>query len=325
MKAAVYDAYGPPEVVHIAEVKKPSPKGHEILIRIHATTVTSADARVRAMRTPKGFKFISRLVFGVRRPRRRILGTELAGVVEAIGAAVTKFKEGDAVFGISGLAMGCHAEYLCLPETATLALKPAGLSFEAAACLAFGGTTALSYLRKATVRPGDEVLVNGASGAVGTAMVQLAKHQGANVTAICSAANVALVTSLGADQVLDYSLTDFSAEGKLYDVIADIAGTAPFPRSRASLKPGGRLLLVQASLPEMVAIPWISLTTGHKIIAGPPDDRIEDIRLLGNLAASGEYKAVIQKRFSLERIAEAHRHVDQGHKVGNLLISLLPS
>ncbi|HKP98221.1 MAG TPA: NAD(P)-dependent alcohol dehydrogenase [Fibrobacteria bacterium] len=324
MKAAVYDAYGPPEVVRMAEVENPSPKDHEILVRIHATTVTSADARVRAMRTPKGFKLISRLVFGVRRPRRRILGTELAGVVEATGIAVTKFKDGDAVFGISGLAMGCHAEYVCLPETAALALKPVGLSFEEAACLAFGGTTALSYLRKATVLPGDKVLVNGASGAVGTALVQLARHQGADVTAVCSAANAALVSSLGAGRVIDYALTDFSAEGKLYDVIADIAGTAPFARCRSSLKPGGRLLLVQASLPEMVTIPWVSLTSGRKIIAGPADERVEDVRFLGGLAASGKYKAVIQRRLPLENIVEAHRHVDQGHKVGNLVVSLGP-
>lgn len=324
MKAAVFDAYGQPEVVRVAEVEKPSPKEKEILVRIHATTVTSGDARVRAMRTPRGFNLISRLVFGVRRPRNRILGSEFAGVIEATGSGVTRFKVGDAVFGISGMAMGCHAEYVCLPETSALAPKPASLSFEEAACLAFGGTTALSYLRRAKVRAGDKVLVNGASGAVGTAMVQLARHQGADVTAVCSAANAALVSSLGAGRVIDYAQTDFTVEGNLYDVIADNAGTAPYSRCRNSLKPGGRLLLVQASLPEMLGIPWIALTSGRKIIAGPAEEQVEDLRFLGGLAASGGFRPVIQMRLPLEQITEAHRHVDNGRKVGNLVVSLLP-
>lgn len=324
MKAAVYDEYGSPEVVRLAEVEKPAPKDNEVQIRIHATTVSTGDMRVRSLKVPQGFGLISRLVFGVRRPRQRILGTEFAGVVESIGKAVTRFKAGEAVFGLSGMRMGCHAEYVCLPETAALAVKPEDLSFEEAACLSFGGTTALTYLRRAGVRAGDRVLVNGASGAVGAALVQLAKLEGAEVSAVCGAGNAALVSSLGADRVIDYARTDFAAEGKDYDVIADTVGNAPFSRCRASLKPGGRLLLVQASLPEMLSMPWVALTSGRKIIAGPADERAEDVKRLGDLAAAGKFRPVIDRRLPLEEIVAAHRLVDQGHKKGNLVVTLMP-
>lgn len=324
MKAAVYDTYGTPEVVRLAEIEKPAPKDNEVLIRIHATTVTSGDMRVRSLRVPAGFGLISRLVFGVRRPRQRILGSEFAGAIESIGKAVTKFKAGDAVFGISGLRMGCHAEYVCMPQTAAMAVKPEILRFEEAACLAFGGTTAMTYLRRAGLRPGERVLINGASGAVGAALVQLAKLEGAEVTAVCGAGNAALATSLGADRVIDYARTDFAAEGRLYDVIADTAGTAPFARCKGALRKGGRLLLIQADLPEMLSIPWVALTSGRKIIAGPADERAEDVRRLGELAAAGKFRAVIDRRLPLEEIVAAHRHVDQGHKKGNLVVTLMP-
>lgn len=242
MKAIVYERYGPPEVLHLKEVEKPTPKNNEVLIKTYATTVTSGDWRVRSLSVPAGFGLLMRLVFGVSRPRQPILGSELAGIIESVGKDVSKFKVGDPVFAFSDAAMGCHAEYKCMAEDGAVAPKPSSLTFEEAAALSFGGTTALDFLRRGKLKSGESVLVNGASGAVGTAAVQLAKHFGAIVTAVCSTANVGLVTSLGASHVIDYTQEDFSQNGKTYDLIVDTAGTAPFSRSKVSLKNGGRFL-----------------------------------------------------------------------------------
>lgn len=322
MKAIVYERYGPPEVLQLKEVEKPTPKDNEVLIKTHATTVTSGDWRVRSLNVPVGFGLIMRLVFGVRKPKQPILGTELAGVVESVGKDVKTFKVGDQVFAFSDAGMGCHAEYKCIPEDGAVALKPPSLTFDEAAALSFGGTTALDFLRRGKLQRGERVLVNGASGGVGTAAVQLARHFGADVTGVCSTANMELVRSLGASHVIDYTKDDFTQNGETYDVIVDTVGTAPFSRCKASLKEGGRLLMVLAGLPDMLRIPWVSMTSSRKVIAGPATGRAEDLRFLAELAEAGEFKPVIDRRYPFAQIAEAHRYVDTGRKKGNVIVTL---
>ena len=322
MKAIVYERYGPPEVLHLKEVEKPTPKDNEVLIKTHATTVTSGDWRVRSLNVPAGFGLITRLVFGVTRPKQPILGSELAGVVESVGKDVRNFKVGDQVVAFSDTALGCYAEYKCMPEDGAMAFKPANLTYEEAAALSFGGTTALDFFRRGKLQSGEKVLINGASGGVGTAAVQLARHFGADVTGVCGTSNVELVRSLGARQVIDYTQEDFTQNGETYDVIVDTAGTAPFSRSKASLKEKGRLLMVLGGLPEMLRIPWVSMTSSKKVIAGPASGRAEDLRFLAGLAEAGEFKPVIDRCYPFEQIAEAHRYVDTGRKKGNVVITL---
>lgn len=322
MKAIVYERYGPPDVLELKEVPKPTPKDHEVLIKIRATTVTTGDWRARSLDMPVGFGLLGRLFFGVSRPRQPILGTELAGTIESIGKDVTKFKVGDQVFAFSGAAMGCHAEYKCMPQDGAVALKPANLTYDEAAAMSFGGTTALDFFRRAKLHRGEKVLINGASGGVGTAAVQLAKHFGADVTGVCSATNVELVRSLGARHVIDYTKEDFTANGETYDIIVDTAGTAPFSRSKGSLKEGGRLLLVLGGLPDLLWVPWVSLTSSKKVIAGPAAERADDLRFLATLAEAGEFTPVIDRRYPLEQIREAHRYVDTGRKKGNVIITV---
>lgn len=322
MKAIVCERYGPPDVLQLREVARPVPKDDEVLVRIRATTVTSADCRVRSLNVPVGFGLMSRLVFGITRPRQPILGSELAGEVEVVGRDVRKFKVGDPVFAMGGMSMGCHAEYKCLPESGALALIPPNLSFEEAAALPFGGTTALDFLRRGELRKGERILINGASGAVGTAAVQLARYFGAEVTAVCSAANRALVLSLGAFRIIDYTREDFTRNGERYDVIIDTVGTAPYSRSKASLKEDGRLLLVLAGLPDMLPIPWVAMTSRRKIVAGPATERAEDLQFLADLAQAGHFRPVIDRHYPFEQMAEAHRYVDTGRKKGSVVVTL---
>lgn len=322
MKAFVYQRYGPPEVLELKEVAKPVPKDNEVLIKVRATTVTAGDWRVRTLNVPAGFRLMSRLFFGISKPRQPILGTELAGVIESVGKDVRKFKAGDEVFASSGAGMGCHAEYKSMPEDGAVALKPDSLTFEEAAAISFGGTTALVFLRRGKIQSGESVLINGASGGVGTAAVQLAKHFGADVTGVCSTANLELVKSIGADKVIDYTKEDFTKNGKAYDIIVDTAGTAPFSRCKGSLKEGGRLLQVLGTLPDLLQVPWVSLTSSKKVIAGPVSERAEDLRFLAALAEAGEFKPVIDRRYPFEQMAEAHRYVDAGRKRGNVVITL---
>lgn len=323
MKAVVCERYGPPEVLQLQEIAKPVPGDHEVLIKVRATTVTAGDWRVRSLTMPAGFGFVARLVLGYSKPRQPVLGSELAGDIEAVGKAVSQFKAGDRVIAFSGARMGCHAEYKCMPADGALALKPLNLDYEEAAAISFGGTTALDFFRRGKLQRGESVLVNGASGGVGTAAVQLARHFGAEVTGVCSGANLELVKSLGAAHVIDYTQADFTRNGKTYDVIVDTAGTAPFSRCQHALKAGGRLLLVLSGLPEMLRAPWVSLTSDKKVIAGPAAERAEDLRFLAALAEAGNYKPVIDRRYPFEQITEAHRYVDSGRKRGNVVITLM--
>jgi NADPH:quinone reductase-like Zn-dependent oxidoreductase len=324
MKAAVYERYGSPDVLEVREVAKPTPKHDEILIRVHATTVTTGDWRARSLELPAGFGWLGRLVFGVFRPRQPVLGTELSGEVVAIGPGVTRFAVGDQVFAFPGAKMGCHAEYRSLSQAAAIAPKPANLSHEEAAALSFGGTTALGFLRRAKLQPGERVLVVGASGGVGTAAVQLAKHFGAEVTGVCSTANVELVRSLGADHVIDYTKQDFTRLGQTWDVILDTTGTAPYSRSKGSLRDGGRLLLVLGGLSDLLLAPLVSLTTRNRVVAAPVSGNADDLRFLARLAEAGELRPVIDRRYPFEQIVQAHRHVDTGHKRGSVVMTLVP-
>jgi NADPH:quinone reductase-like Zn-dependent oxidoreductase len=322
MKAAVYSTYGPPEVVSIIEVPTPSPKPDEVLVRIHATTVSSGDWRMRSLTLPPGFGAIVRLIAGLSKPRQPILGTELAGVVEAVGVAVSRFQVGDAVLAFPGSKMGCHAEYRCVREGGSIVHKPASLSFEEAAALSFGGTTMMDFYRRANLRRGERVLVNGASGTVGIAAVQLARHAGAEVTAVSGGRSEVLVRSLGATHVVDYTKADFTKNGQTYDVIVDCAGTAPFARCKTSLAKGGRLLVVLGGLMELLTAPIFSMTTGKRVIAGPAAERLDDLRALARFAEEGAYRAVIDRTYPFEQIVEAHRYVDTGRKQGSVVITM---
>ncbi len=323
MKALVYENYGAPDVLKLREIGNPTPKQNEVLVKMVATTVTSGDCRVRSLNAPFGFSFMIRLVFGFSKPRQTILGSEFAGVVESVGKDGRAFKVGDEVFGFSDAAMGCYVEYKCMPGKGALALKPRNISLNEAAALSFGGTTALAFLRKAKLKRGDKILINGASGSVGTAAVQLAKHFGAEVTAVCSTANVELLKSLKADHVIDYTKIDFAQNGQTYDVIMDNVGTAPFVRGKSSLKRGGRLLIVIASLPDMLKIPWINLTSDKKVIAGTASADAADLQLLGRLVEAGEFKPVIDRRYPFEEAVAAHRYADEGRKKGNVILELV--
>ena len=325
MKAIIYTRYGGPEVLAAAEVEKPVPKDHEVLVKVTATTVTAGDRRVRSLDVPPGFKTLSRLIFGIFRPKQPILGTELSGVVESAGSKVTGFGVGDPVFAYSDSKMGAHAEYICLPEDGAIALKPVNLGFGEAAALSFGGATALNFFRRGGgLKRGEKVLVNGASGAVGTAAIQLARHFGAAVSGVCSTRNVGLVESLGASKVIDYTKEDFTKNGETYDVIVDTAGTAPFSRCKKSLKRGGRLLKVLGTMPDMLQAPFISLISDKKVVAGPASGNQKDLRFLAELTRKGEYSPVIDRRFPFEEMAEAHRYVDTGRKRGNVVVTVQP-
>lgn len=322
MRAQLCRRYGGPDVIELAEIARPVPKGDEVLVRVRATTVSAADWRVRSLAMPPGFAPIARLALGLTRPRQPILGTELAGVVERVGARVTHWRAGDAVIGLSGAAMGCHAEYRVMAANGTLAPKPANLGFEEAACLCFGGHTALHFLRKAAIKPGESLLVIGAAGSVGGALVQLGRHFGAVVTGVTSTANVGLVASLGAATVIDRGRRDVLADGATYDVIADTANTTPFARARTALKPGGRLLAIAGGMGEMLASLLPSRDSGKRVIAGPAEERAEDIRLLADLASQGVLRPVIDSRYRFEDMRAAHARVETRRKAGSVVVSV---
>ncbi len=321
MKAIVYSQYGPPEVLEQQEVEKPIPKDHEILIKIHATTVTVADFRVRSFTVPPSFWLPARLMLGLRKPKRTILGVELAGEVESVGKDVTRFQEGDAVFAATLKDFGAYAEYKCLPEDGPISIKPPNITYEEAAAIPVGARTALHYLKKANVQRGQKVLVYGASGSVGTYAVQLAKYFGAEVTGVCSTTNLQMVRSLGADRVIDYTQEDFSNEGEIYDVIFEAVDKSSFASCMKSLKKGGTYLNVTTPFPH-VSMLWTSITSNKRLILGEsPSETAGDLIFLRKLVEAGKVRVVIDRSYPFEQIVEAHRYVDKGHKKGNVVIT----
>src|SRR5262245_4786971 len=318
MKAAVYRRYGPPDVLAIEDVATPVPKGNEVLVRVHTSTVCAGDVRLR-----KADPFFLRAFSGWSGPTRiPILGMEFAGTIEVAGSGVTRFTKGDAVFGSMGLKFGANAEYVCVPEGGALAAKPRNANFAEAAAICFGGVSALHFLRLAAVGPGQRVLVYGASGSVGTYAVQLAKHFGAHVTGVCSASNAALVASLGADEVLDYARQDFSTARAFYDVVFDTVGKSGYWRSLRALKRGGAFTFAVSSLlAPSVGRLW-ARAKGRRIVSGIARGRPGDLDLLKELIESGQMRPVIDQVYPLKEIAQAHRHVDTGHKKGNIVITI---
>jgi NADPH:quinone reductase-like Zn-dependent oxidoreductase len=323
MKAIVCTKYGPPEVLQLKEVETPVPRDNEVRIRILATTVTSGDSRVRSFTVPFSFWLLARIALGLRKPKKAILGSELAGDIELAGEDVKLFKKGDQVFAYPGHNGGAYAEYICMPENGCLAIKPANMTFEEAAAIPFGGNTALHFLRKGNVRSGQKVLIYGASGSVGTYAVQLAKYFGAEVTGVCGTANLELVTSLGADKVIDYTKEDFTKNGETYDVIFDAVGKGPFSGCMRSLKKEGIYLQAVAAPALMVRMRWTSMISSKKLIGGTATPETENLIYLKELVEAGKIKPVIDRSYPLEQIAEAHRYVDRGHKKGNVVITIL--
>jgi NADPH:quinone reductase-like Zn-dependent oxidoreductase len=329
MKAIVCKKYGPPDVLQLKEVEKPTPKDNEVLIRIHATTVRSGDVVIRSSTYPPWFRLPARIMFGLIRPRKTIPGDELAGEIESIGKDVTLFKKGDQVFGFTGGIGfgGANAEYKCLPEDGMVAIKPANMTYEEAAAVPVGGGTALYLLRdKANIQSGQKVLINGASGGVGTAAVQLAKYYGAEVTGVCSTTNLELVKSLGADKVIDYTQEDFTKNGETYDVIFDTVIKTSFSGSKSSLKQRGVFittdwpLIGYGGMSAFLQALRASMVGSKKVIFGIFSESAEGLIFLKELIEAGKFISVIGSRYPLEQTAEAHRYVEKGHKKGNLVI-----
>ncbi|MFE0341200.1 NAD(P)-dependent alcohol dehydrogenase [Priestia megaterium] len=302
MKAMVCTKYGKPDVLQLQEVEKPIPKENEILVKIYATTVTSGDCRVRSFNSPLLLWLPMRIVLGLRKPRKSILGVELAGEVEDVGKNVTRFKKGDQLFAMTGMKFGGYAEYICLPEKGTIAVKPENVTYEEAASISFGGTTALHFFRKGTIQTGQKVLIYGASGAVGTAAVQLASYYGAEVTGVCSAKNSELVKSLGADRVIDYQNENFTEKQEKYDLIFDAVGKITKNQCKAALALNGRFVSVEGQ--------------------GIAKVQTKDLLLLKKLIEEGQIKSVIDRCYSLEQVPEAHEYVETGHKIGSVVVTL---
>lgn len=328
MKAIVYTEYGSPEVLHLADVAKPAPKDNEVLIRVRATAVTFGDLMARNYKaiSPRTFNMpailwlLAKVSFGLQKPKRAILGSELAGEVEAIGAAVTRFKPGDQVFGYRGENMGAYAEYICMPEDGVVALKPANLTYEEAAAIPYGSIMALNLLKKANLQPGQKVLINGASGGIGSAAVQLAKHFGAEVTGVCGTPRLDFVKALGADHVIDYTREDFTQNGETYDLIFDILGKSSFARCKHSLTPNGRLLFASFKLKQLLQMLWTSGSNGQKVICAIAPGSRADLLTIKELVEAGKIKAIIDKCYPLEQTAQAHRYMESGHRQGNVVM-----
>lgn len=331
MKAAVITEYGSPDVLQLKEVAKPTPGDNEILVRIYATSVKYGDLVARNFKeiSPRQFNMpllfwlFAKVFFGFRKPKITILGSEFAGEIESVGKAVTSFKRGDHVFGYLGQNMGAYAEYLCMPEDGCVALKPVNMTYEEAATVPYGAIMALGLLRNVKIRPGQQVLINGASGAIGSAAVQLAKaHFGAEVTGVCSTPRLELVKSLGADTVIDYTQEDFTQRGDTYDLIFDVLGKGSFARSKHSLKPNGIHLFASFKMKHLLQMLWTSRIGSKKVKCALAPGSTEDLMAVKELIEAGKIKSVIDKRFPLEQTAEAHRYVEEGHKKGHIAITV---
>lgn len=321
MKAWFARQYGGPEVLRLEEVPMPAPKPGEVLVRVHATTVNSGDVRIRGCDFPPGMKLLGRLALGWNRPRQPILGTEFSGVIEAVGQGVTRFSRGDAVYAFVGMKQQAHAEYAVVAETGPIAHLPQGLDFHQAAALCFSGTTALHYLRRAGLQRGQSMLVLGASGAVGSALLQLGRHWGAEVTATTSTGNLDLVSSFGANRVIDYTVTDIAALPDRFDIVADAVGAMDFATAQKLLKPNGRYLAIAGAMVEMLG----SLRPGpegKRMLAGPASERVEDVVELGRLAAAGIFRPHIDRVYPFADMPKAHAYVDTGRKRGSAVIAV---
>ncbi|MBC7877612.1 MAG: NAD(P)-dependent alcohol dehydrogenase [Anaerolineales bacterium] len=330
MKAITYTEYGAPDVLQLQEVGKPTPKDNELLIRVHAVSVNVGDIWARNFKaiTPGKFSMPgllwlpARMYFGFSKPKVNILGSEFAGQIESVGKDVKSFKLGDQVFGYRGQSMGANAEYLCVPENGLVAVKPANMTYEEAAVVPYGALTALNLLRKVNIQPGQKVLINGASGGIGSAAVQLAKYYGAEVTGVCGTPRMEFVKSLGADKVIDYTKEDFTKNGETYDLIFDIMNKSSFAKCKNSLKEKGIYLLASFKMKQLFQMLWTSMVGGKKVICALSGEKTEDLLFIKELVETGKIKSIIDKRYPLEQTAEAHRYIENGYKRGNVIITL---
>lgn len=324
MKAILHTKYGPPDELQLKEVKKPFPKDNEVLIKIHASTVTTTDCNVRNLTfVPKSFRFLAGIMFGFKKPKINILGIDLAGEVEAVGNKVKRFRIGDRVFGSAGTEFGTHAEYVCVSEKGALAIKPPKMTFSEAAAISLAGNTALFYLRDlAKIQPGQKILIHGASGAIGTYAVQLAKYYGAEVTGVCSAANTEMVKSLGAAKVIDYTKEDFTKSGERFDFVFSVVGKTTFSQCKGLLKQNGIYLENMLELKDMLTLLWTSVFGGKKIKGGVSAEKSENLQFFKELIESGKLKPVIDRSYPLKQISKAFQYVEQGHKKGTVVITV---
>jgi NADPH:quinone reductase-like Zn-dependent oxidoreductase len=327
LKAVVLEAYGSADGLRLKEVDTPTPRADQVLVTVHATTVSMGDTEIRASNMPLLFRLLTRLWLGFFRPRQSlILGMEMAGVVESVGEAVERFSPGDEVFGSSAMGLGAHAESVCVPAQGLLAHKPPSVPFEQAAPLTIGGLAALGYLRQGGVEQARTVLIRGASGSIGTYAVQLAKHFGAHVTAVCGAQAMERMEALGADAVIDYTRQEFDENGQTYDLILDVVGKVPISRCLRSLTPKGSY--VRGTVPglwELMVALWVRLASRKRVVLGDAGGSARDLVFLGQLLTSGALRSVIDRRYPLDQIAQAHRYVETGHKQGHVLIEVVPS
>lgn len=326
MKAVITTKYGPPEVLEIRDVEKPVPGDDDILIRIHATTVTAGDCEIRSLKLPLGYQLILRMGFGFTKPRNKIPGTEVAGEIEAVGREVTQFSVGDQVFGATGMTFGANAEYVSLPEKpgqmeGGVVRMPSNMTFEEAATVPFGGRDALHFLRLGKIQNGQKILINGAGGSIGTFAIQLAKLDGAEVTAIDSTTKLDMLRDLGADHVIDYTKEDFTKNGEVYDVIFDVIGKISFPNTKASITPNGTYLLANP-VSQMTQALWTRMRSSNKVIMETASGTIADLIYLRGLIEERKLRTVIDRTFPLEEIIEAHRYVEKGGKLGNVVITV---
>lgn len=323
MFAYSYSKYGSPEVLEKVDVPMPTPKPNEVLIKVHTTTVSAGDWRARSLTLPKGLGLVGRMVFGITGPRKPILGTEFAGVVDKVGSDVTNYEPGDPVIGFPGADFGAHAEFITMPADGKLVKKPDNVDFVKAAAIPFGGTTAYDFLvNKTQLRAGETVLINGASGSVGSACVQIAAHLGAHVTAVCSGKNAEIVRQLGAEHVIDYQAEDAVQAGRQYDVVIDTVATLPWTRAQHAIKPGGRMVLIAGNTSDMFFGALKAQMKGKRLIGGVASESPEVLKAVVDLAADGSYQPVIDRVYSFDNMQAAHAHVDTGHKRGNVVVTV---